>query len=168
MSTSQNHKDQDVADGVHIVHAFSYASAALRLAAVLLATDVGKCALQTDTGTLWVLTAAPGTWEQIAGPMPVIVDATTARTLSLTDMGCLIRYTSAAAVTVTVPPNSGVPIPVGKACLHYQEGAGKVTLAGAGPPTLRSTSTLATAAQYALISSTQVAADVWVIGGERG
>ncbi len=52
---------------VVIVISFTYANAAARLASVHGGGDVGLFAFQTDTATVWKLTAAPSTWEYING-----------------------------------------------------------------------------------------------------
>jgi hypothetical protein len=52
----------------HVLHNFTYANAAARLAAVLLPTDIGKVALQSDDNTYWILLDdAPLTWHPITG-----------------------------------------------------------------------------------------------------
>lgn len=53
----------------------------------------------------------------------------TVYTLALADQNRLVTLTNAAAVTVTVPPNSSAPFPVGTTVTLAQLGAGQVTVA---------------------------------------
>ena len=52
----------------------------------------------------------------------------TTDTLVLTDDGKYLRYTNAAAVTATVPPNASVAFLTGTVITMRQAGAGQVTL----------------------------------------
>lgn len=67
MSTSPRHGSQDVADGIHIVHAFEYADASARTGASgLVSSDVGKVARQLDDDSFWILNDdSPVTWTRI-------------------------------------------------------------------------------------------------------
>ena len=88
----------------------------------------------------------------------------TTDTLVLTDDGKYLRYTNAAAVTATVPPNASVAFITGTVITMRQAGAGQVTLAAGAGVTLNGD--LKTAAQHASIQIIKVDADVWdVIGG---
>lgn len=68
---------------------------------------------------------------------PVTVDASTLRTLSSTDCGTFIKFTSASAVTVTLP-NS---LAIGCQVAIEQSGAGAVTPTAASGATLRNAHT---------------------------
>jgi hypothetical protein len=64
----------------HATHAFTFANAAARLAAVVVAADIGKIALQTDTETYWMLTSVtPVKW--------VGADGTNTGDITLTAVG---------------------------------------------------------------------------------
>lgn len=63
------------------------------------------------------------------GYQDIITDSTTARTLSLSDRGAYIRFTSASAVTLTVPPNASVAFANGETFNGIQFGAGQITIA---------------------------------------
>lgn len=133
MSSSQDHSDQDETDGIHKLPGLGpYANETERLAAVHPATAVGKAALQSDSNTYWILIAAPGTWQQFSGPPPIRIEATTARTLALTDGNSRVRFTNGSPVAATVPTNAVVPHQIGTTILLEQAGAGKVTVSGAG------------------------------------
>jgi hypothetical protein len=72
----------------------------------------------------------------------------TSYTLVLTDNGKDVRCTNAAAVTLTVPPNSSVAFPVGSVVLFSQGGAGAVTATAGVGVTLRAANGAATTAIY--------------------
>jgi hypothetical protein len=93
-----------------------------------------------------------------------VADSTTARTLSLTDVGKWIRCTNAAAVTVTVPAQADVAWPDDTEVYIEQAGAGVVTVAGDTGVTTNGA--LNSAGQYTALGLKRVAEDVWsVIGG---
>lgn len=102
------------------------------------------------------------------GYQDIITDATTARTLSFADRGCLLRFTSESAVTVTVPLNSSVAFLVGETINGIQASTGQVAIVGAGgvtinKPTDYNAKTRAQGAPWCLI---KVAADVWDLIGD--
>lgn len=66
--------------------------------------------------------------------MEVVVDATTARTLSSTDNGKLLVFSNASAIVVTLPNNLGV----GFNCMIKQKGAGIITFTAASGATRES------------------------------
>ena len=74
-----------------------------------------------------------------------------------------MRYTNAAAVTATVPPNASVAFNTGTVITMRQAGAGQVTLAAGAGVTLNGD--LKTAAQHASIQIIKVGADVWDVTG---
>lgn len=62
------HSDQTIAEGIHIIHAYEYASAAARVSATgFTAADVGKAAMQQDNFSWWILSSySPVVWAQVA------------------------------------------------------------------------------------------------------
>jgi hypothetical protein len=61
-----NHGQVTRAQGIHSIVAFVYANAAARAGATgLTAADVGKVALQADSGTYWILASTSPTWLQV-------------------------------------------------------------------------------------------------------
>lgn len=91
------------------------------------------------------------------------IQSGTTYTLALVDFGSLIEFTSATAVTVTIPPNSSAVFPIGSMIEVCQYGAGKVTVAaGAGVTLLSPGSVLSTASQYSTIRLRKTATDTWV------
>jgi len=90
----------------------------------------------------------------------------TSYTLVLTDVAKLVSLSNAAAITLTVPPNSSVAFPVGTQVLLYQGGAGQVTITPGAGVTIRSAgSKLKLFSQYAVGGLVKVATDEWVAFG---
>ena len=61
---SSNKFHSKLTDSIHRIHAYEYADASTRLAAVgFVSTDVGKVAHQLDDNSYWILsTITPITW----------------------------------------------------------------------------------------------------------
>ena len=99
----------------------------------------------------------------------IVTDATTARTLALTDADKYIRCTSGSATAVTVPPQTDTTWLANTEIIVEQAGAGAVTITeGAGVTvSVNATYTLVTAGQYAVVRLKRVAEDVWVLSGDR-
>lgn len=89
--------------------------------------------------------------------------AGTAYTLALADAGTVVEFTSASAVTLTVPANAAVAFPTGTVIEVYVDGAGGVTVAGDTGVTVRNAGALA---QYATASLRKRATDEWVLTGD--
>ena len=90
----------------------------------------------------------------------------TSYTLVLTDVAKVVSLSNAAAITLTVPPNSSVAFPVGTQMLFYQGDAGQVTLtAGAGVTIRSSGAKLKLVGQYAVAGIIKLATDEWVAFG---
>lgn len=87
-------------------------------------------------------------------------------TLLITDAGKELICTNASAMTITVPPNSSVPFPVGTTIPVFQDGAGTVTfIAGAGVTINSRDAILVIGGQYTGAVLEQTAADVWRLYG---
>lgn len=90
----------------------------------------------------------------------------TTYTLALTDEAKLVSLSNAAAITLTVPPNSSVAFPVGSQVLLYQGGAGQVTITAGAGVTIRSAgSKYKLFSQYAVGGLIKLATDEWVAFG---
>jgi len=90
----------------------------------------------------------------------------TSYTLALTDGAKLVTLTNAAAITLTVPPNSSVAFPIGSQVLLYQGGAGQVTITPGAGVTVRSQgSKLKINGQYGIAGLVKVATDEWAAFG---
>jgi hypothetical protein len=91
----------------------------------------------------------------------------TTYTLAITDAGDVIERNNAAANTVTIPPNSSVPFPIGTVVFFRQMGAGATTVAAGAGVTIRSRGgALVLGGQYAEASASKRATDEWVLSGD--
>jgi len=94
-------------------------------------------------------------------------DTSTSDTWVIGDAGKHITYTNGAAIAVTVPPNASVAFAIGTIISFSQGGAGQITLAGAGPPTLQSAdSALTTVKIYSGGCAIKILSDTWRIFGD--
>ena len=90
----------------------------------------------------------------------------TSYTLVLSDAAKVVTLTNAAAITLTVPPNTDVAFPVGTQILLYQGGAGQVTITPGSGVTIRSSgSKLKITDQYSVAGLLKLASDEWVAFG---
>lgn len=94
----------------------------------------------------------------------------TSYTTVLADNGKLVTLSNAAAIAVTIPPNSSVTYPVGAQINMAQLGAGQVTVAGDTGVTVVSTGATAatpkTRAQYSTLTAVQTSTDNWLVMGD--
>jgi hypothetical protein len=90
----------------------------------------------------------------------------TSYTAVLADDGKLVTCDNAAAIALTIPPNSSVAFGIGTQINIMQLGAGQVTITAGAGVTLRSAgSKLKTNAQYAVATCVKIATDTWVVVG---
>jgi hypothetical protein len=90
----------------------------------------------------------------------------TTYTAVLGDDGKLVTCDNAAAIALTIPPNSSVAFGIGTQINVMQLGAGQVTITAGAGVTLRSAgSKLKTNAQYAVATCCKIATDTWVVIG---
>lgn len=93
--------------------------------------------------------------------------AGTTYTLALSDAGTAVEFTSASAVTLTVPPNSSVAFPVGTVIELLQYGTGELAVAPGIGVTIRSADNLLSArTQYSTLSLRKRATNEWVLAGD--
>lgn len=94
----------------------------------------------------------------------------TSYTTVLADNGKLVTLTNAAAIAVTIPPNSSVAYPVGAQINMAQLGAGQVTVSGGSGVTIVSTGATAASpkarAQYSTLTAVQTSTDNWLVMGD--
>ena len=108
----------------------------------------------------------------IANPLAdFVTDATTARTLTSSDMGKTIRFTSASATVVTV--NASTDFTVGARVDIIADGAGELTVAAstatvAGAETSTTTGSFTIGAQYSAATLLCVATDEYRLIGNIG
>lgn len=118
--------------------------------------------LALDPRTLGTLKAS---FKQVAEG--VNAQTGTAYTLAATDVGMLVTLNNASAITLTVPQDSDVTIPVGASGAIMALGAGQVTVAAGSGATLRvSGLTAKSRAQYSRIAWQKIAANTFVIWGD--
>lgn len=92
---------------------------------------------------------------------------TASYTVALVDEGSVLEMDSATAMTVTIPTNATVPLPVGAVMDVYQRQAGQVTIAGeSGVTVVSPTGFLKTRAQHSTVRIRKRAADFWVLSGD--
>ena len=91
----------------------------------------------------------------------------TAYTLVLTDKGKLVSCTNAAAITVTVPPNSEVAFATGSIVYVGQAGAGQVTVAAGAGVTINKATSLKTRALYSMLALIKTGTDAWWLTGDQ-
>lgn len=98
---------------------------------------------------------------------PTNAQVGTAYTYVLTDMNKLVTHNNAAAITVTVPPNSTVAFPLRARIDNAQLGVGQVTFVGGAGVNIRVPSALGLKikGQYGEASLTQIATDEWLLAG---
>ena len=90
----------------------------------------------------------------------------TTYTAVLGDDGDLVTLDNAAAIALTIPPNSSVAFGIGTQINIMQLGAGQVTITAGAGVTLRSAgSKLKTNGQYAVATCAKIATDTWVVVG---
>lgn len=109
--------------------------------------------------------ASDGTKLDELASQTVTNDATTTRTLALTDANDYIRFTSASDTTLTVPLNSSVAFPTGTRIDFSRMGVGNVTVAATGGVTINKAEGLKIAAQYKAATLVKVATDEWDLFG---
>lgn len=96
-------------------------------------------------------------------------DATTARTWALADASTHTDFTNVGAVTVTVPPNAAVPIPIGTQLAARQGSAtGQITVVPGAAVTLQSKygRLKSENAQFSEIFFLKIATNTWQITGD--
>ncbi len=125
--------------------------------------DLGVKSLVAGPG---VALSSSATEVTVSTLTPILTESTTARTLALSDAGDLILCNNASAIAVTVPTNATVAFPIGTTIAFSQQGAGQVTIAGAGGVTVNTSSTLKTRAQHSIIGIQKVDTDTWLAFGD--
>ena len=96
-----------------------------------------------------------------------IAQKTAGYTLSaLTERDSLIEISSASGVTLTIPTNATLALPVGTSIDILQTGAGQVTVAGAAGVTVNATPGLKLRTQWSGATLFKRATDSWVVYGD--
>jgi hypothetical protein len=91
----------------------------------------------------------------------------TTYTLAAADAGAIVTMTNGSAVTVTIPPNSSIPLAVGTIVNIVQGGAGVVTIEGGTGVTVNGVSEgdVDIGARYQGAACLKIATDTWIISG---
>jgi hypothetical protein len=128
-----------------------------------------RARLRLSRGFVAVDDAIAGVTDLSADTARVINAQTgTSYTLALADAAAVLALANASAITLTVPPHSVVPLPVGVTIPVYQDGAGQFTVAAGVGVSLLSAATppLRSAARYASpVVLFQRAIDTWIVSG---
>lgn len=96
---------------------------------------------------------------------PKIISGTT-HTFNVDDLLRYLQFTNGGAITLTVPADADLALPIGAQITIEQTGAGQVTFTAAGGVTLNSAGAkVATAAQFAVASAIKTAANKWTLVG---
>ena len=91
----------------------------------------------------------------------------TTYTLAIGDAGQLVTLTNSSAITLTVPTNATAPFAIGTQITISQNGAGKVTLAGAVGVTINSADGyLSLRTQYSAGTLIKIATNSWILIGD--
>lgn len=106
----------------------------------------------------WAEAANSGAGSSLVG---INDQAGTAYTLVLTDAGKDVRCTNAAAITLTVPLNADVALPVGTLIAFSQGGAGVVTATPVAGVTINAKNGKATTGQYDARVLEYLGSDTW-------
>mgnify|MGYP000057631901 CR=1 FL=1 len=108
------------------------------------------------------LTGGNATTSKLSGFGASISTKTTSYTLAAIDNGTVISFTSAAAVTLTIPTG----LPDGFNCMVVQQGTGQITLTGSGLTPISRNSYTKTIGQYALATILHLGSNVVITSGE--
>jgi hypothetical protein len=113
-------------------------------------------------------TTGAGTLDlSVTGTVAINAQTGTSYTLVLADAGKLVTLDNAAAITLTVPPNSSVAFDTGTTILFSQKGAGTATFSPGSGVTLSSAgSLLSTSEQYSMVSIIKIATNTWLVSGD--
>lgn len=86
--------------------------------------------------------------------------------LSADQNNVLVEASNAAAITITIPPDSTTNFPIGTQINVVQTGAGQVTIAAGLGVTLNGTPGLKTRAQWSVCSAVKRASNLWLLTGD--
>lgn len=94
-------------------------------------------------------------------------NTTTTYTLTIQDLGQIVEMQNAGACTLTIPPNSAVPFPIGATITIAQYGAGQIAISPGSGVTVRARGAFVHLnAQYSVGYVTQRALNEWYFYGD--
>ena len=124
----------------------------------------------TTTGLLkaasGVLSAAVVGIDYLSPNLTINDQTGTTYTLQLTDVASYVRLSNAAAITLTVPPNSSVAFPTGTQISLRQVNTGQVTVAQGSGVTVNTAETLKLRTQHSTATLIKVAENTWDLTGD--
>jgi len=144
-------------------------------------SNTGTLTLPTTTGTLALIsdiTVTPSSTTTLTNKTltdPVVTESVNAQTGTtytpvLGDAKQMVTLNNAAAITVTIPPNSSVAYTAGSKIDFIAKGAGQVSFAQGSGVTIRSVGVTATApklrVQYSGCTAWYEGSDIWYIVGD--
>lgn len=100
------------------------------------------------------------------GTQSINAQTGTTYTIVLTDVEKLVTLSNASAITLTLPQDSDVAVPVGARIDLAQIGAGQVTVAAGSGATVNATPGLKFRAQYSGVTAFKRAANTWILFGD--
>lgn len=133
---------------------------------VTLAVVASVCAIAQTYTTIY--NPFTGKLDYVTATLPPSASCTpttqsgTSYTLVSGDSGCVISFSNAGSITLTVPAS----LPVGFSCVIIQIGAGVVTPTASGTTLHQRQSLTKTAGQYAVASLVQYTTNVYALTGD--
>jgi len=114
------------------------------------------------------VTGGAGTIDLSAtGTVAINAQTGTTYTLVIGDAGKLVTLDNAAAIAMTVPPNSSVAFDTGTTIIFAQKGAGTVTFTEGSGVTIESRdAAFDTVGQFSMASLVKIGTDTWYLSGD--
>lgn len=100
-----------------------------------------------------------------SGPPSINAQTGTTYTLQFSDFHKWVSLSNAGAITVTIPPNSTTPYPIGTEIEGHQEGVGQVTIVGGSGVTVTGSPGLKTADRYSVFGIKKMGTNTWLAYG---
>ena len=136
-----------------------------------LALDLGATTGTAYDGALGASAATAADAAQVTANSALVAVQTVkpytvaTRTLIVGDVNVLATDTNATAVTVTLPKDSAVTIPIGSSGDVVQLGEGKVTFAVDDTSAIQPSTTLSISARYGRVKWEKIAANTYLLSG---
>jgi len=123
-------------------------------------------AVEWDNSQMYVTNSAAERLPVATSKAQINAQTGTTYTLALADAGYLVTLNNSAAITLTVPPVSSVPLPNGTQILILQLGTGQITISPGSLVTLYGRNGLKTSGQFSVVCLIKVINDAWVVSGD--
>lgn len=134
--------------------------------------DVAFLSVQINTTSTDCILRRSTTAQISMGGVPVlsgaiVVEATTAKTLALTDAAKVVEFTNTSASICTIPGSASVAFPDGTFINLTRKGSGAVSVTtGTGVTLLSKSSARILTGQYSMATLYKSSADSWILGGD--